>query len=95
MAVRQHIVPSERSMIALRAVVATGATDALGSADGLLRRVQQAIQHLADRAVFPVERIGVHDRSSSRVPERGTWLPANLRCSFFTHSKGSLELQLL
>jgi len=47
-------------MITLRAVVAAGATDALGSPDGLLRGIQQAIQHLADRAVFAVERIGVH-----------------------------------
>jgi len=60
MAVRQRIVSSERSMITLRAVVAAGATDALGSPDGLLRGIQQAIQHLADRAVFAVERIGVH-----------------------------------
>jgi len=61
MAVRQRIVSSKRSIpIALRAVVAAGATDALGSPDGLLRGVQQTIQHLADRAVFAVERIGVH-----------------------------------
>lgn len=64
MAMRQYIVSSERSVIALRAVVAAGAADTLGSPDGLLRRVQQAIQHLADRAVFAVEGIGVHGRSS-------------------------------
>lgn len=65
MTVRQRIVSSERSMITLWAVVATGTADTLGSSDGLLCWVQQTIQHLADRAVFAVERIGVHGRSPS------------------------------
>lgn len=75
-------------MVALRAVVAARAGDALGSPDRLLRGVQQAIQHLADCAVLAVERIGIHGQSSSRVPEHGIWLLANSRCSFFSHSKG-------
>ena len=44
----------------LRAVVAAGARDALGSSDALPRRIQQTIQHLTDRAVFAVEGIRVH-----------------------------------
>jgi len=70
MTVRQRVVSSERSMIALGAVVAAGAADTLGSPNRLLRGVQQAIQHLADRAVFAVEWIRIHGRSSlSRVLE--------------------------
>lgn len=60
MTMRQRIATSERSVAALRAVIATGARDALRSPDSLLRRVQQAIQHLADRTVFAVERIRIH-----------------------------------
>lgn len=59
----QGVTTAERSMTALRAVVATGAWDALWSSNGLLCRVQQTIQHLADRAVFAIERIRVHGRS--------------------------------
>jgi len=81
MAVRQRVVSPERSVVALRAVVAAGARDALGSPDGLLRGVQQAIQNLADRAVFAVERIGIHVRSSTQVLERGIWLPLALLLS--------------
>lgn len=39
-AVRERVVPPEGSVIALRAVVAAGAADALGSTDRLLRGVQ-------------------------------------------------------
>ena len=60
MTMRQRIATSERSVAALRAVIATGARDALRSPDSLLRRVQQTIQHLADRTVFAVERIRIH-----------------------------------
>lgn len=58
------IISAKRSAIhTLRTVVAVGARDTLGSPNRLLRGIQQTIQHLADRAVFAIERIGVHDRS--------------------------------
>lgn len=85
MTVRQRIVSSERSMIALRAVVAAGTADALGSPDRLLCWVQQTIQHLADRAVFTVERVGVHGRS----PKAG--FPQTRVTPSFHARKSSLE----
>lgn len=96
MTVRQRVVSPEISMIALRTVVAVGAADALGSPDGLLRGVQQAIQHLADRAVFAVERIGVHDADlpfESLCAESDS---PRIRVAPFSHArKDSLELQLV
>lgn len=50
---------AQRPVAAFRAVAA-GARDAFRSSDRLLRRVQQPVQHLPDRAVLPVERIRVH-----------------------------------
>lgn len=96
MAVRERIVAPERSMVALRAVVAAGAADALGSPDRLLSRVQQAIQHLADGAVFAVERIGVHGRLFLWRPlEREVCLSADSRGSLsLTLGKGSLDQRL-
>lgn len=93
MTVRERVVPPEGSVVVLRAVVAAGAPDALGSPDGLLSRVQQAIQHLADRAVFAVERIGVHGRFF-------LWRLSGARNSgfavAFSHTwKGSLESRLV
>lgn len=59
----------ERGVAALGAVAA-GAGDALGPPDRLLRGVQQTVQHLADRAVLAVERVGVHvdPRCGSKSP---------------------------
>lgn len=73
-------------MVALRAVAAA---DTLGSPDGLLSRVQQTVQHLTDHAVFAVERIGVHDRSSSRILGHEIWASPRIRVgSFSRRSKG-------
>lgn len=55
-----RVASTEGPVSALRAIVATGTGDALGSPDGLLRGIQQTIQYLTDRAVFAVERVGVH-----------------------------------
>lgn len=47
------------AVAALRTVAAR-AGHALRSPDGLLRRFQKPVQHLADGAVFAVERVRVH-----------------------------------
>lgn len=61
--VRQGVTSTEGSVADIfRTAVAAGAGDALGPSHGLLRGVQQTVQHLADRAVLAVERIRVHDR---------------------------------
>lgn len=51
--------PAQGSVATLGAVAAR-TRDALRPPYRLLRRIQQTIQHLTDRAVLPVERIGVH-----------------------------------
>lgn len=53
------------ALVAERALAALGAAagrarDALGAPDRLLARVQDAVEHLADRAVLAVERVRVH-----------------------------------
>lgn len=48
------------------AAAATGTRHAFGPPDGLLRWIQESVEHLTDRTVFAVERIGVHLDLSSR-----------------------------
>lgn len=67
MTVQRRVASAQRPLTAL-GTVAAGARDALGSPDWFLRGVQQTIQHLADRAVLAVERIGVHVRYLLRNP---------------------------
>lgn len=79
----QGVTAAERSITALRTVVATRARNALWSSNSLLRRIQQTIQHLTDRAVFAVERIRVHNWSllkNSKSFKRFTLPTENSMC---------------